>query len=100
MNLILWALGDAWGLPKDQRTESYGPASTSCRSCELVMSHWIALVGGSRPRNRGDSWRLCREMARYMEDDDYQTRMVFQLDQTCSGYGHLACLLRDKTWHC
>ena len=92
---FMWALGDAWGLEKDQQTRE-----------EWASEHFVQLMrAGDEPldcigwwEQAKEPWRfvaLCRELSRYMEDDSYQTRMVFQLDQTCSGYGHLACLLRD-----
>ena len=90
----MWVLGDAWGRRRINRR------------VRSVSEHFVQLMrAGDEPldcigwwEQAKEPWRfvaLCRELSRYMEDDSYQTRMVFQLDQTCSGYGHLACLLRD-----
>ena len=92
---FFWALGDAFGLDKDQ----------DIRDMFAVMN-WDEICNcGHEPLERiswweaaKDPWRfvsLCREARNYSLDEDYETRLVFQIDQTCSGYGHTACLLRD-----
>ena len=92
---LMWALGDAWGLPKDQKDRDVW-ASEHFTEVMRTGVEPLDCIGWWEQAK--EPWRfvaLCRELSRYMADDDYQTRMVFQLDQTCSGYGHLACLLRD-----
>lgn len=91
-----WALGDAWG----------------CAPCwperldHLFARQKLIAAIGDNPLDHVANWELakhpfryvslCREWARAMKDSSYQTPAVFQLDQTTSGYGHLACLLRDR----
>ena len=91
-----WAMGDAWGVAKN----NYEREQFMYEKSHLILDTGRApldCIGWWE--NAKDPWRfvaLCREWSRYMEDEAYETRMVFQLDQTCSGYGHVAALLRDK----
>lgn len=46
-----------------------------------------------------DPWRFVKLAVDYYQagiDSEYKTGTPFQLDQTTSGYGHLACLTRDE----
>ena len=91
-----WAMGDAAGLPK-----SWEQRVTWFAENEL---HIIA--AGQEPLDRLGFWEgvrepfrfisLCQEWAKYEADYTYKTKLFFQLDQTCSAYGHAACLTRDK----
>jgi len=91
-----WAVGDAAGLPK-----SWEERLTWFTENEL---HIIA--AGQDPLDRLGFWEgvkepfrfisLCQEWARYEADYEYKTKLFFQLDQTCSAYGHAACLTRDQ----
>ena len=91
-----WAVGDAAGLPK-----SWDDRLTWFAENEL---HIIA--AGQDPLDRLGFWErvkepfrfisLCQEWAKYEADYTYKTKLFFQLDQTCSAYGHAACLTRDQ----
>jgi len=91
-----WAMGDAWGC---------APCWTERHNHLMSRRQLIAAIGES-PIDHVAQWELakhpfryvslCREWARAMKDSDYRTPAVFQLDQTTSGYGHLACLLRNR----
>ena len=91
-----WAVGDAVDLPKDTLERV-----TWCAENEAHM-----VAAGNEPldhlsfwEGRKEPWRfisLCREWARFQADLTYQTKLFFQLDQSCSAYGHAACLTRDK----
>jgi DNA-directed RNA polymerase len=89
-----WAVGDAIGLPVDR----------------AAREHWLTLSDlacriGENPHETLSLWadvkkpwryvQLCREWSRYVSDPGYCTSLPFQLDQTTSGYGHVACLTRD-----
>ena len=90
-----WAVGDAIGLPPDRayRADWFQQHNDS-----------VFIVGDNPQENlrlwadKKKPWRyvqLCREWRRYIADPGYITRVPFQLDQTTSGYGHVACLTRD-----
>ena len=90
-----YAVGDALGLPANRETRiSY--FNDVRESIERVgenpidnMPYWEGLK---------DPWKflqLARDWAEYRKDETFRTGIVFQLDQTCSGFGHLACLTRD-----
>ena len=92
---FIWAVGDAWGISKSQDARR-----------EFFIEHEdMILRTGFNPvdcigwwERSKEPWRfasLCREWTNYRDDPDYQTRLIFRLDQTNSGYGHAACLLRD-----
>ena len=91
-----WAMGDAAGLPK-----SWDQRLTWFTENELQI-----IAAGKDPLDRLGFWEgvkepfrfvaLCQEWAKYEADYTYQTKLFFQLDQTCSAYGHAACLTRDK----
>ena len=40
--------------------------------------------------------QLCRDWAGYCRDSKHTTGTIFWIDQTCSGWGHVACLTGDK----
>ena len=92
-----WALGDA-GFTKTNDMDG--------RLLEMLENPVPIIRTGEDPmeyvgywENAKDPFRfvaLCREFARYVRDDSYQTRHVFQLDQCTSCYGHAAALLRDE----
>ena len=91
-----WAVGDAAGLPKDwQLRESW-----------FLENELHIIAAGQEPLDHLGFWEatkepfrfisLCQEWAKYEADYTYKTKLFFQLDQTCSAYGHAACLTRDK----
>ena len=90
-----WAVGDAMGLPKD-RDE---------RAVWLAENEHHVIEAGNNPLHRlafwesaKDPWRfisLCQEWAAWSADPQHQTHLLFQLDQSCSAYGHAACLTGD-----
>ena len=95
MGAFLWALGDAWGLPKNSSVRQKWAAENGQLLTRAGIAPLDCLGWWEQAK---EPWRfiaLARELTNYAQDNDYKTRMVFQLDQTCSGYGHVACLLRD-----
>ena len=92
-----WSLGEALGnAPHPEDRMSY---------LEL-MSTVVARVGGDPLGNLGywehakEPWRLiqlCRDWHHYLEDPGYCSGTIHWLDQTCSGWGHVACLTGDGT---
>lgn len=91
-----WALGDALGIAKDD----------VIRGQWLVENELHVIEAGNNPLHRlafwegaKNPWRfisLCQEWAAYDADVEHRTHLFFQLDQTCSAYGHAACLTKDK----
>lgn len=90
-----WSLGEALGSPPHP--------GERLRYLEL-MSTVIAKVGGDPLGNLG-YWegakepfrliQLCRDWFYYLQDPGYCSGTIHWLDQTCSGWGHVACLTRD-----
>lgn len=90
-----WSLGEAVGTaPHPQDRLNY---------LEL-MSPVLARVGGDPLGNVGyweqakEPWRLiqlCRDWFHYTQDPSYCSGTIHWLDQTCSGWGHVACLTGD-----
>lgn len=90
-----WALGDAVGLPK----------SVTARRDWMLENEEHIIDAGRNPVERlafwesaKEPWRLislCREWAAYEDNPSHETHLLFQLDQTCSAYGHAACLTSD-----
>lgn len=92
---LYWAIGDALGISPDWE-----------RRTEWVLQNMEQIVAaGENPLNYRAFWegakspwrfiQLCTELAFYSEDENHRSHAVYQLDQTCSGYGHVACLLRS-----
>lgn len=90
---VAWAIGDAMGTPHGER-----------EAWLYANSEMVRRIGSAPHENlslwaeRKRPWRfvqLCRLWATYLADPGHQTGVPFQLDQTTSGYGHVACLTRD-----
>ena len=93
---LMWAIRDAAGVEKDTDSR-YLYCGLNLEMLTRIGTDPLDCIGAWE--NTKEPWRfvaLCHELANYKADDEYQTRMVFQLDQSCSGYGHVACLLRDQ----
>ena len=93
---IWWAFGDAAGLPKCWQTREvwYRENTAAILQAGIDPLGRIAFWEG-----RKEPWRfitLCREVFLAHQDPSYRTNLVFSLDQTNSGYGHLAALTRDR----
>jgi DNA-directed RNA polymerase len=93
---MAWAIGGAVGIEPD---------STARNDYLMECGERIAEVGrdplGNVPYwdTLKDPWKfiqLARDWASYVDDEDARTSTPYQLDQTCSGFGHLACLTRDQ----
>ena len=91
-----WAVGQAYGVKPDR---------------ELRLA-WLRQNGGFLRRvgeagadalghlhQASEPWQfaaLAREYAMACRDPRHKIRALFRLDQTCSAYGHVACLLWDQ----
>jgi len=90
-----WSLGEAYGLQADWDVR---------KNYLLQMAHIIAQCGND-PLSRlsyidsaKEPFRfvqLCRDWYNYARDPGYTTGTIHWLDQTCSGWGHVACLTGD-----
>lgn len=91
-----WCIGETMGWEKDQRQR------------ERLLKDNSAFINrcGQDPLETMDLWKdlkepwrfvqMARDWAGYLADENYTTGTVYRLDQTCSGYGHVACLVGDK----
>lgn len=92
-----WSLGDALG----------ASANWDERVRYLEMMAPVLARVGSNPWDATGYWaaakkpwrllQLCRDWYQYAEDPGYCTGTIHWLDQTCSGWGHVACLTGDGT---
>ena len=93
---VMWALGDAAGLPKCQMTREVFYRE----NLAYILQAGIDPLGRTAFwEGRKEPWRflaLVNEIYQAHQDPAYITHLVFQLDQTNSGYGHLAALTRDE----
>ena len=92
----MWALGDAAGLPKCHMTREVFYRE----NLAYILQAGIDPLGRTAFwEGRKEPWRflaLVNEIYQAHQDPAYITHLVFQLDQTNSGYGHLAALTRDE----
>lgn len=93
---LSWHLGSALGLPPsrlirwDWLQENSGLVERIGANPIDQLAHWSSAK---------EPWRfvqICRDWSGYVADPGYQTGTIYRLDQTTSGYGHAACLLRDQ----
>jgi DNA-directed RNA polymerase len=90
-----WSLGEALGTAPDPHER--------VKYLE-TMSTVVAKVGAEPLDNKGywieakSPWRLvqlCRDWHGYLQDPGYTSGTIHWRDQTCSGWGHVACLTGD-----
>jgi len=91
-----WSLGGALGLAPvpEERTRYLDNMST-------VIARAGSDPLGSLPywSDVKEPWRfiqLCRDWFNYLQDPGYCSGTIHWLDQTCSGWGHVACLTGDR----
>jgi DNA-directed RNA polymerase len=90
-----WSIGDAWGEPKEEK----------CRINFLHDNKDVIAAAGRSPEDHLDLFdrakesfrfaQLCMDWASYMDNPEYRTGTIHWLDQSCSGWGHVACLTGD-----
>lgn len=90
-----WSLGEALGNSPDWEAR---------KRYLSLMSPVLGRVGEDPLGNKGlwleakEPWRfvqLCRDWAGYLADPGYTSGTIHWRDQTCSGWGHVACLTAD-----
>jgi DNA-directed RNA polymerase len=90
-----WSVGDAYGIEPDWDKR---------KRFLKEASGLIGLIGGDPLAHMGhwaeakESWRfvqLCRDWHGYLKDPGYTSGTMHWFDQTCSGWGHVACLTGD-----
>jgi DNA-directed RNA polymerase len=90
-----WSLGGALGLaPDPKERERY----LDTMSAAIVKAGNDPLGSLAYWADVKEPWRfiqLCRDWAGYIENPGYQSGTIHWLDQTCSGWGHVACLTGD-----
>lgn len=92
---LAWHLGAAMGLPPSH-SDRWAWLEANSSLVERIgsapldhLAHWAEAK---------EPWRflqIARDWASYLAEPGHRTGTVYRLDQTCSGYGHVACLLRD-----
>lgn len=92
-----WSLGDALGLDKNMKLRmdylnDYSEMFARVGNTPLDMLPHI--VGTKKPHYL---MQLCRDWAGFMEDPGYKSGTIHWRDQTCSGWGHVACLTGCQT---
>lgn len=92
-----WSLGEAYGLQADQEVRT---------NYLKKMSHVISKIGSEpmtmlpyleKTKEPFRFAQLCRDWHEYLNDPGYTSGTIHWLDQTCSGWGHVACLTADGT---
>jgi DNA-directed RNA polymerase len=90
-----WSLGEAHGLQPDWGAR---------KNYLLKMSHIISRIGEeplahlsyiSAAKEPFRFVQLCRDWHGFIKDPSYTSGTIHWLDQTCSGWGHVACLIGD-----
>jgi DNA-directed RNA polymerase len=93
---VVWAVGDAVGLRKCHQTREVWYRENMA---QILRAGIDPLGAVAFWEGRKEPWRfmsLCREIFLAHQDPCHETKLIFWLDQTNSGYGHLAALTRDK----
>jgi DNA-directed RNA polymerase len=90
-----WSLGEAYGLQADMEVR---------RNYLVKMSHVLGRIGANpmgllpyleKTKEPFRFVQLCRDWHGYLNDPGYTTGTIHWVDQTCSGWGHVACLTSD-----
>jgi DNA-directed RNA polymerase len=93
---VMWALGDAAGIAKCHMTREVFYRE----NLPFILQTGIDPLGRTAFwEGRKDPWRflaLVTDIYKAHQDPAFITHLPFQLDQTNSGYGHLAALTRDE----
>jgi DNA-directed RNA polymerase len=90
-----WSLGEAYGLQADWDVRKNYLLTMSHilhRIGEDPMEHLAYLDGAKEPFR---FVQLCRDWHGFIKDPGYTSGTIHWLDQTCSGWGHVACLTGD-----
>jgi len=90
-----WSIGDAYGVQPDwaKRQEYLGLMSTVVGRCGEDPLGNLAYIESAKEPFR--FMQLCRDWHGYLNDPGYTSGTIHWLDQTCSGWGHVACLTGD-----
>ena len=90
-----WSIGEAMGLEKDVKLRmlhlrDMGDMFRAVGEQPLQM---LDIISGVKSPFRFK--QLCEDWAGYCKDPGYTSGTIHWRDQSCSGWGHLACLTRD-----
>lgn len=96
MASVAYALGEYAGLSPRQKARE-----------QWMNDNWQWLVAvGNNPLGHLSRWsgqkkpwqfvQVCHELAQLQQDPDHKTGLLVRVDQSSSGYGHLACMVRDQ----
>jgi DNA-directed RNA polymerase len=90
-----WSLGEAYGLQSDWAVRQNYLTTMShiiSRCGSDPLSH-LSYIGAAKEPFR--FVQLCRDWHGYIKDPGYTSGTIHWMDQTCSGWGHVACLIGD-----
>jgi len=90
-----WSIGDAYGIQQDwaKRQEYLSRLSVVIGRCGEDPLGNLAYIQSAKEPFR--FLQLCRDWHGYLNDPGYTSGTIHWLDQTCSGWGHVACLTGD-----
>ena len=91
-----WSLGDAYGLPKDKakRVEFLESESDALARAGQDPAGYMSLFDLAKDSIRFA--QLVMDWSCYRDNPLYRSGTIHWRDQTCSGWGHVACLTGDQ----
>ena len=92
-----WSLGDAVGLEKDPkyRVNWLSDNRDMIERCGNTPLEMLPQIDGVKKPHV--FMQLCRDWAGFRDDPGYKSGTIHWRDQTCSGWGHVACLTGCQT---
>jgi len=91
------SITDAYGIKGDrgQRLKHFWSMTVAYKRVGENPLEMLAFIEAAKEPFR--FVQLCRDLAGYFRDPGYTSGTIHWLDQTCSGWGHVACLTADQT---
>lgn len=90
-----WSLGEAYGCSKDEKARINFLHDERDVIAAAGRSPVDYLELFDRAKEPFRFAQLCMDWACYQDNPAFRTGTIHWLDQTCSGWGHLACLIGD-----
>jgi len=94
---LAWSLCDALGVGGDEQ-QRFNQLMTNRQLYQEIGRDPLSFLGEVGAAKEPFRFvQLCRDWAGYLDDPGYTSGTIHWLDQTCSGWGHVACLTGDAT---
>ena len=90
-----WSLGEAFGCKPDERERLDFLFEERADIYAAGQDPMAMLEYIDRAKEPFRFAQLCMDWSAYCDDETYETGTIHWLDQTCSGWGHVACLIED-----